>query len=792
MNGAEAKLQPMDPKRQKVLVIDDDLVICKFMERIISDAGHEVRTVSDGLSALDVLHFYRPHVIFLDIVLPDMDGRALCRMIRGKNELKSIYIAILSGIVLEEDVDLSQLDADALVAKGPISQMDESVRQILIDPEGVRKRCRSGEIIGTENIYPRKMTAELLSSNRHFSLVLENMGQGILELSPDGRILFVNGAAASFFKKTDVELLASPFISLIDEKDRPRVDALIKHQNTGIFSIPDNAPMALNDRLFSMETLPYTSDRGHITLIMTDVTRINHEADSLRAGEKRLSRIINHFSDALILTDANGVVQLVNPAAEKLFGRNVDDFIGSSFGFPVLAGETSELDIINTGGTLKVGEMRSVEIHWDGEKTLLAAIRDVTSRKQMEEDLRSANEKILEQQEKIIEEERLKVLLQMSGATAHELNQPLAVLLGNVDLMRTAEGDPKEIALCMDQIEKAGRRIADTIKKIQNIRHYETKPYGSGGRIVNIEQNLHILSIEDSDEDYDRIQSVLNSIGGIQVTRASTLEDGLRLIEEISPDLVLLDYLFPGGDGFDFIRALKAEHKDVPLVILTGQGDEMVASRLIQEGADDYLTKSRFDRESIATCFRNVLEKGKLKREIRTARRKISEMATLDELTGLYNRRYFMEALERERSRAQRHGKALSLCMMDLDFFKSVNDKLGHGAGDLVLADMGRIIREWSRQSDVPCRYGGEEFAVILPETDIEGARVACERLRQMVEENQVPWRTGPIRITASMGVAQNRTNTKDSIRKLIDRADEALYRAKETGRNRVKVRNGG
>jgi len=310
--------------------------------------------------------------------------------------------------------------------------------------------------------------------------------------------------------------------------------------------------------------------------------------------------------------------------------------------------------------------------------------------------------------------------------------------------------------------------------------------------ILNIGQKLHILSIEGSHADFKRIESVLNSIDGIQLSRAETLEEGLCLVDEISPDLVLLDYLLPGGDGFDFLSALKAKNRDVPLVVLTGQGDEMVASRLIREGADDYLTKSRFDRESIAACFRNVMEKGKLKREIRMGQRKLSEMATLDELTGLYNRRYFMEALERERSRAERHGKALSLCMMDLDFFKRVNDQQGHSAGDLVLADMGRIIREWSRLSDLPCRYGGEEFAVILPETDLEGARAACERLRRMVVENRIPWRTGPIQITISIGVTQNRTGNKDSIRKLIDRADEALYRAKETGRNQVKVRSGG
>lgn len=514
-----------------------------------------------------------------------------------------------------------------------------------------------------------------------------------------------------------------------------------------------------------------------------------HRKVLVKEGEVRLWRIINRLSDAIILADADGIVLMVNPTAEKLFGRGKDEFIGRSFDFPLMPGEISELDIVRKDGALRVGEMRTVEIQWENQKACLAAIRDITVRKKMEEDLRIANEKILEQQEKLIEEERLKVLLRMSGATAHELNQPLSVLLGNIDLMQNVDENSEKRAFCVNEIEKAGKRIADTIKKIQNMPHDETKPYGSTGRIVNIEQELHVLSIEDSDDDYERIRSVLGNIDGIQLSRAATLEEGLRLVDEISPDLVLLDYLLPGADGFDFIRALKAKDKEIPLVILTGQGNEMVATRLIQEGADDYLTKSRFDRESIATCFRNVMEKGKLKREIRSAQRKISEMATLDELTGLYNRRYFMEALDRERARAERHQKSLSLCMIDMDFFKKVNDKLGHTAGDLVLANMGKIIRGWSRQTDLPCRYGGEEFAVILPETDLEGARVACERLRYMVAESRVQWRTGPIRVTVSIGITENRIGVKDSLRKLINRAGEALYRAKETGRNRVKIR---
>ncbi len=789
MNAVKEKAWEMSHALRKVLVVDDDPVIREFMERTLSDAGYEVLTVQDGLSALDVLHFHRPHIIFLDMVLPDMDGKNLCRAIRGKKELQSVYIAVFSGMLVEERPDMDELGADALIAKGPVSKMVDYIQEVLRDPEGVSDRCRSGEIIGTAHVFPRKMTAELLCSKKQTRLILDNMSQGIVELSPEGRILYVNDAACSFFRKNDSELLGAPFPALFNEKDRLRIMRLMMEMNAqASVAIPYDDPIILNDRFLAMETLPHAADKGNVTFIVTDVTRRKSESENLKAGEERLWGIINQFSDALILADDEGIVRIINPAAEKMFGRDSGSFIGSSFGFPLLAGETSELDILSRDGTLKVGEMRSVEIEWEGKKVCLASIRDITARKRMEEKLKSANRKILEQQEALIEEERLKVLLQMSGATAHELNQPLSILLGNIDLMKDAEDDPKELALCMKEIEEAGRRIADTIKKIQNIRQYETKPYGSSGRIVNIDQKIHVLSIEDSLEDFETIQSVLKRVGGIELRHAGNIEQGLRCLQEKSPSLVLLDYQLPDGNGFDFLRAMKEAGYEIPVVLLTGQGDEMIAARLIQEGADDYLTKTRFDSETVSCCIRNVMEKASLKREIHMARRKISEMATRDELTGLFNRRYFMEALESERARAERHGTDLALSMIDLDFFKRINDTLGHSAGDAVLADMGRIIRQWSRQTDVACRYGGEEFAVILPETSLEGGRAACERLRRMVEGARVPWRTGPIRFTISLGVSQDVPGEKGSARKIIDQADEALYRAKEAGRNRVVV----
>ena len=158
------------------------------------------------------------------------------------------------------------------------------------------------------------------------------------------------------------------------------------------------------------------------------------------------------------------------------------------------------------------------------------------------------------------------------------------------------------------------------------------------------------------------------------------------------------------------------------MVVITGQGDELIASRIIQAGAYDYLPKAKVSGKALLRIISNALEKAGLKREMRMAQQKLAEMSVRDELTGMFNRRYFREALEREVSGAQRYGHGLALCMIDLDHFKRVNDTHGHLCGDRVLHEFGRLLNDTIRKYDVGCRYGGEEFAVILPDTSLDKA----------------------------------------------------------------------
>ncbi len=165
---------------------------------------------------------------------------------------------------------------------------------------------------------------------------------------------------------------------------------------------------------------------------------------------------------------------------------------------------------------------------------------------------------------------------------------------------------------------------------------------------------------------------------------------------------------------------------------------------------------------------------------------KLAEMSIRDELTGIFNQRYFREALEREISGAERYGHGLALCMIDLDYFKRVNDTHGHLCGDRVLQEFGQLLDESIRKYDVGCRYGGEEFAVILPDTSLAKAVALCERFRERVMNHEFTYADLTLHITISVGVTARPASGEITGKQLVDLADKALYQAKSQGRDRV------
>jgi diguanylate cyclase (GGDEF)-like protein len=259
---------------------------------------------------------------------------------------------------------------------------------------------------------------------------------------------------------------------------------------------------------------------------------------------------------------------------------------------------------------------------------------------------------------------------------------------------------------------------------------------------------------------------------------ASDGQAGLKMAAQLVPDLILLDVDMPQPDGFEVCRLLKSDPGliHVPIIFLTGAASPQEKIRGLELGAIDYITKP-FDPAELRARVRAALR-------LKFMMDLLAQKAQIDALTGLWNRRYFDERLEAEVSMARRAPRPLAVLMIDIDKFKLINDTYGHATGDEVLRRVACLLGESVRTEDIVCRYGGEEFAVIAPNT-CDGAAALAERLRHAVETMKITFLGKPLHVTASIGVASHDQAPETS---LVAQADAALYRAKQAGRNRVEV----
>ena len=379
------------------------------------------------------------------------------------------------------------------------------------------------------------------------------------------------------------------------------------------------------------------------------------------------------------------------------------------------------------------------------------------------EELSNANRKILDQQQRLLEEERDKVLLQIAGATAHKLGQPLMTLLGNIEMIELNKKSPDKLKNNLEKIKDAGQRMSNIVKNMQTIRSHETKTYYNDISIIDLDQELRILLVEDSDHDFGILDAILKNNDNIAIKRAVNISKAVRALKEDDFDLIFLDHYLPDGNSLDFLTFLNKKELDIPVTVITGQGDEMIAYQVIQAGAHDYLPKDKISHKSISRIIINMMEKARLKKEIKSAREKMAELSTRDELTGLYNQNYFMDSLRREISKAARYDIGLELCMMDFDHEKKINQIYGHTAWDMVIAEVGKILKKSVRESDLICRFSHDKFAVILPNTQPEEAKTACERFRGMVENYEFRYNSSQFQVNMSMGIASFNKNVRNT-----------------------------
>ena len=264
--------------------------------------------------------------------------------------------------------------------------------------------------------------------------------------------------------------------------------------------------------------------------------------------------------------------------------------------------------------------------------------------------------------------------------------------------------------------------------------------------------------------------------------------DGFKKLLSSPVDIILCDLEMPRIDGFKFLSMLKArpEFLDVPVIILTGRDDRERKLMGLEQGASDYITKP-FDHEELVARVKIHLKIKKLQNDLKRSNELLLDLSNTDHLTGLFNRRYMMEALDKEVQRSIRKCGDLSLIMLDIDHFKEVNDRFGHLQGDIVLQRVALQLKKELRSYDCAARYGGEEFIAILPDSTLQQSIFVADRIRMSIQDTTFDVQLAPLRLTASVGVARFSWEQNMTVDGFIKQADDALYRAKANGRNRVE-----
>ncbi len=384
-----------------------------------------------------------------------------------------------------------------------------------------------------------------------------------------------------------------------------------------------------------------------------------------------------------------------------------------------------------------------------------------------------------------------RMLKNLSSMVNHDLRSPLNAILGFSNLLMQTEKDEEKIKF-LTAINSGGKTLLSTLEDVEHrlkkkyspmvfsgIREIPERRIFSGSLEFDNSKEPQIMIVDDVSENIDFLENILQK-SGFRTISASSGEQAIELLKEHTPDLILLDIVMPGLSGFETCAKIQSNRDfiDIPVIFLSAKKDEKTIIESFIYGGIDYVVKPFNSPELLARVNTHL--------QLKSAKEKLNILAFSDSLTGLYNRRKIIETLDHEMARSKRYGENMSFIMIDIDLFKKVNDTYGHNIGDKALIRFAEIVRSSLRETDFAGRLGGEEFGIILPQTNRDQAMIVAERIRSRIEKEAANKAKGIPPFTASFGVAEyEKKNISSDL--LTQKADKALYRAKELGRNRVE-----
>jgi len=460
--------------KKRALAVDNHPVFLKLMAELLKKRGLTVVTADSGLSALDILQDYTPDIIFVDLVMPNIGGEKLCQAVRSMARLKSVYIVVLSAVAAEEQPDFKQFGANDCIAKGPFDKMKRHIYHLLDRFCEGTDLVSSNGILGTEDIHERDITRELLAAKRHFEIILGHMAEGVLELTPDARIIYANSAAISFIGIPEVRLLGVNFTDLFHPDHRKTVESVLSKADSAVGGVSEKFPVSLNSRYIALDFIPvHNGWQKTIIAILHDVTARKRARESLQESEQRFKSLSENAPDIIYTLDLDGCFTYVNPAWEKTLGHEKSQVLGRSFTDFVEENETAGFrkhfeqlkngkeTITDITGTLvhKDGFHRrfslSAALNLDPEGRPVGTVgllKDITQQQRLETQLRRT--------------EKMEAIGSLAGGVAHDLNNILAGLVSYPDLllMRVAEDSPLRRPIL--KMKKSGEKVAAMVQDL--------------------------------------------------------------------------------------------------------------------------------------------------------------------------------------------------------------------------------------------------------------------------------------------------------------------------------------
>jgi two-component system cell cycle sensor histidine kinase/response regulator CckA len=640
---------------KKILVVDNHPVMLKFMVNLLEKEGHQVMTAKDGIEALEILKNYVPHIIFVDLIMPNISGDKLCSIIHNTPSLKDVYLVLLSAIAAEEEMtNIAELKANACIAKGPFDKMRKYVLEVISRSDSDGLASFSEKILGLEEVGSREITSELLSVKKHFEIILESINEGILELNATMQVVYANPVAVTLFDIPEETLLSSNFIDLFQENDRQKAATLLEKAGFSPEETIEDFSVELNGRQIELKILPLKKEASKAVVILSDVTEKKQREAQLRQAQKMeaigtlAAGIAHDFNNLLMGIQGNTSLMTLDitpthPHYNRLKSIEKQVKSGSKL--------TSQLLGYARKGKYTVKSVDLNDLIKETSETFGRAKKEITIHLELAEDLHE-----IEADQGQLEQVLLNLYVNAANAmpdggglvlkTENTVSEGMKGKLykpkpGNYILLRVSDTgigmEPETLQRIFDPFfttkemgRGTGLGLASVYGIVKGHGGYidveSTKNKGTTFRIYfpaqtprgekriqkatdepqRCDDKKTILLVDDEDATRQVAQDMLKALG-YKILPAKSGKDAVEMYGKHKDmiDLIILDMVMPDMGGSKTFDQLKKINADAKVLLASGYSINGEASKIVKRGCNGFLQKP-FTIKELSESIRKI------------------------------------------------------------------------------------------------------------------------------------------------------------------------------------------